>query len=52
VVLEIESGKIFLEKARKIYDIGGGLTIQPWYPFNKIWYKISTIEGIAVRLRI
>ncbi len=30
VVNEIERGKISIEGARKLYDIGGGMTIQRW----------------------
>lgn len=30
VVNEIEKGKISIEGARKLYDIGGGTTIQKW----------------------
>lgn len=30
VVSEIEQGKFSIDQARKIYDIGGGETIQKW----------------------
>jgi transposase-like protein len=47
VVAEIESGKFSLEKARKIYDIGGGSTIQSWlkkFGKNHLLAKVVRVE--------
>ncbi len=47
VVTEIESGKITLAKARKIYDIKGGQTIQNWikkFGKNHLLSKVVRIE--------
>ena len=47
VVSEIESGKFSLEKARKIYDIGGGSTIHTWikkFGKNHLLSKVVKVE--------
>ncbi|MBC8186539.1 transposase [candidate division KSB1 bacterium] len=47
VVTEIESGKITIGEARKIYDIGGGSTIPYWIKKlgkNHLLAKVVRIE--------
>ena len=47
VVSEVESGKLSIEQARRIYDIGGKCTIQKWvkkFGTNKIHQKRVRIE--------
>jgi transposase len=47
VVSEIESGKFSLEKARKIYDIGGSSTIHCWikkFGKNHLLAKVVRVE--------
>jgi transposase len=47
VVSEIESGKFSIEKARKIYDIGGGSTIPSWikkFGKNHLLAKVVRVE--------
>ena len=47
VVSEIESGKFSIEKARKIYDIGGGSTIHSWikkFGKNHLLGKVVRVE--------
>ena len=47
VVAEIESGKLTIAKAQKIYDIKGGQTIQAWikkFGKNHLLSKIVRIE--------
>lgn len=47
VVSEIESGKLSIGQARKLYDIGGGSTIQKWIKKlgkNHLLHKIVRIE--------
>jgi transposase len=47
VVCEIESGKFSIEKARKIYDIGGGSTIHSWikkFGKNHLLAKVVRVE--------
>jgi transposase-like protein len=47
VIAEIESGKLSIEQARKIYNIGGSATISKWikkYGKNHLLGKIVRIE--------
>lgn len=47
IVSEIESGKFTIEKARKIYDIAGGSTIQSWIKKlgkNHLLAKVVRVE--------
>jgi transposase-like protein len=47
VIHEIESGKLSIEKARRIYDIGGTCTIQKWLKKlgkHHLLYKVVRIE--------
>lgn len=47
VVSEIEQGKFSIDKAKKIYDIGGGQTIQNWikrFGKNELLSKVVRIE--------
>lgn len=47
VVGEIESGKHCMEEARRLYDIGGGSTIQRWirkHGKNHLLNKVVRIE--------
>lgn len=55
VVSEIESGKISIEEARKIYDIRGGSTVQDWIKKlgkNHLLSKVVRIEMKDERDRI
>jgi transposase len=47
IISELESGKLTIEQARRIYNIGGGSTIQKWikkYGKNHLLGKIVRIE--------
>ena|SRR3990172_12483948 len=47
VITEIESGKLSVAEARKIYDIRGGATIRQWikkYGKNHLLNKIVRVE--------
>ena len=47
VITEIESGKLSIAEARRIYDIRGGATIQQWikkYGRNHLLNKIVRVE--------
>lgn len=49
VISEIESGKLTLEEARRVYDIRGGATIQQWLKKYGKSHLLSKVIRVSMR---